>query len=159
MPNTEFAAKLYFSGNTLSVQGSLETPDRNDKEATVFAFVTQQQAKPEDSSAKTVTVAGEARLESTPTGGGASGSAYAWTLQPPRPTIHPAATGWGFDTEMTTGSGTLSSGWAFGTAVLVTLQKDGSIETYAWSGWLKLVDTAETAAPESFGMGTPDPAP
>jgi hypothetical protein len=155
MPNTEFAGKLYFSGNTISVQGSLEPPDKNDAEAKVFAFVTQQQASDSEWPARTVTVTGQAELTSVPKPDGAGGLTYEWSLDSKAPTVHPSATGWGFDTDMTATAGSLRSGWAFGTAVLVSLQKDGTIETYAWSGWLKLEPAIAPAT--SLGMGTPDP--
>jgi hypothetical protein len=138
MPNTEFAEKIYFSEDVLTVKGTLENPDKNDSEATVFAFVTQQQACDNEWPARTVTVAGKAELCSIAKPQTTSRTSYTWSLVSSAPTVDPSPTGWGFDTQMKVGEMTLREGWAFGTAVLVALQKDGTIETYAWSGWVKI---------------------
>ena len=134
MPNTEFAKKIFFVGDKLTVSGTLETPDENDSRANVFAFVTQHQPAAGKVPAKTVTVAGEARLRAV----AKTNTTYEWLLNSAARINPPSKTGWAFNTKMKVGRARLLPGWAFGTAVLVTLQKDGTIETYAWSGWVEI---------------------
>jgi hypothetical protein len=134
MPRTEFRKKLFYVGDELTVNGTLETPNKDDARANVFAFVTQHQPAAGKVPAKTVTVAGEARLKVEKK----TATTYNWVLDSAAPISPPSQTGWAFNTKMEVGQGKLCKGPAFGTAVLVTLQEDGTIETYAWSGWVEI---------------------
>jgi hypothetical protein len=161
-PNTHFNRDVTLKEDgTVNVSGTLEDPDPEEdpNQVVVFAFVTQHQDSG-NGNAKSVTVAGEARLYPVKD---ATGNQDKWWLasrdpneevpthdeleaalnaDPPRSqTFHYTlrkSTGWGFDAPQNG----LIKGPAFGTAVSLTFKKDGTIETYAWSGWVTIAAKA-----------------
>jgi hypothetical protein len=161
MPNTQFDDVIYFSETVITVKGPLGGPEEDEhvRRAVVFAFLTQH---PDGDRKKAVTVAGEALLypleKPTPEGSNwslvcpANGS----SMEPPPP--DPSARElthsykyefrdtpeWYFMADMEAGN-RLGEGPAFGTAILLTFMQDGSIETYAWSGWVNVVESSVSA--------------
>jgi hypothetical protein len=165
VPNTEFDPIIYFSGNVITVKGPLSPRERDEhvRRAIVFALVSQKL----NAGAKAVTVAGEALLYPD---GDTTTDRTKWCIVHPRigssiePPPRPPGTHthsyhydlketveWYFETDMDKNN-PLRKGPAFGTAILVTFMQNGSIETYAWSGWVnvepissRVVDPALTA--------------
>jgi hypothetical protein len=127
----KFDLRLAANGSGARVSGRLVDegkeldPDIN--EVIVFAFVTQQPQngapQSEDEDAQGVTVRGETKLyrDEDPTG----------------EARHLLGAGtWEF--AHNTEGGNFDHGWAFGTAVQITVRDSGAIETYSWSDWVYL---------------------
>jgi hypothetical protein len=156
MPNTEFDEKLFIAEGKIEVRGPIADPEDDDdvRRAVVFAFVTQQL----DPKADAVTVAGEALLYPVDP---RARRKPKWWLVCPHSTIEPPAPNgsskpdpnsrsthsYHYDLQKSSELGFVSDmdegnpfqvGPAFGTAILLTFMQDGSIETYAWSGWVEI---------------------
>jgi hypothetical protein len=153
--NTQFADTLYCANGTITVNGPLGIDDDDaPHKVVVFAFVTQHQpasGNGNKAKAQNVTVAGEAQLFP-------ADDAKWWlvcpvsTIRAPQDTVPPAAAKrhqyrytfegsdeWSFKTAR---SG-LVTGPAFGTAVRLDFKDNGTIETYAWSGWVEIAESGK----------------